>query len=89
MSYCNVAQDAPVTPWLYTAYLDSWMAMYVLVRAWVLRVEMMRSISSIFRGRVRWKQIGAKAGQVHPGPPKQQGSNPVFMVLQQEESGRK
>ena len=60
----------------------------VLVRAWVLRVELMGSIGSIFRRRVRWKQFGAKAGQGEPGPPKQQGSIPVVMVLQQAESGQ-
>ena len=89
MSYCKVIQNAPVTSWLYTAYLNSRMEMNVFVRAWVLHAEMMKRITSIFWGMVRWKQIGAKAGQGEPGPPKHQRSNPVFTVLQQAESGRK
>lgn len=62
--------------------------MYVLVRAWWLRVDLMSSMKSIFRGMERWKHIDAQAGQGEPGPPKQHRSNPVFMVLQQAESGR-
>ncbi len=37
--------------------------MYVLVRAWGLRVYLMSSMKSIFWGMERWKPIGAKAGQ--------------------------
>jgi hypothetical protein len=64
------------------------MAIYVLVRAWGLRVDLMSSMKSIFWGMVGWKQICEVAGQVNPGPPKQQRSNPVFKVLQQAESER-